>query len=128
VIDQLAFADMLTFGVYERHVVRARHVYRHRRDRLIGALAAALPRLVVRGTAAGMQLLLSLPNEVDDVAIASAAASQGIGVRALSPLHLTASPDRGLLLDFGRLSETQIDQAVSALSATLFTVGAVPRR
>jgi GntR family transcriptional regulator/MocR family aminotransferase len=118
-IDQLAMADLLSTGEYERHVVRARHVYRHRRDRLVRALSMRVPRLKIRGAAAGMQLLLGLSDDVDDVAIADAAASRGIGVRALSPLHLTESHERGLLLGFGRLSDNRIEEGVDALSSVI---------
>jgi GntR family transcriptional regulator/MocR family aminotransferase len=118
-IDQFALADLLSTGEYERHVVRARHVYRHRRDRLVRALSTSLPRLEVGGAAAGMQLLLRLSDDVDDVAIADAAASRGIGVRALSPLHLTESQERGLLLGFGRLSDNRIEEGVDALSSVI---------
>jgi len=112
-------ADLLSTGEYERHVVRARHEYRHRRDRLVRALSTRLPRLEFAGAAAGMQLLLQLPDQVDDVAIEEAAASRGIGVRALSPLHLRANPERGLLLGYGRLSESRIEDAIGALSSVI---------
>ena len=118
-VDQLALAHLLSTGEYERHVVRARHEYRRRRDRLVRALSTRLPRLEFRGAAAGMQLLLQLPDQVDDVAIADTAASRGIGVRALSPLHLAPSRERGLLLGYGRLSESRIEDAVSALSSVI---------
>jgi GntR family transcriptional regulator/MocR family aminotransferase len=123
-IDQLALADLLVSGAYERHVVRARHAYRHRRDRLVRALGGRLPALAFRGAAAGMRLLLELPRGVDDVAIADAAASRGIHVRALSPLHLTPSHEGGLLLGYGRLSESRIEDAVGALAAVIEEAGA----
>jgi DNA-binding transcriptional MocR family regulator len=64
-----------------------------------------------------MQLLLMLPDEADDVEIAAAAArSNGIGISALSPLHLEAHTERGLLLGYGRLREPSIPEAVTALS------------
>jgi len=123
-VDQLALADLLSTGDYERHVVRARREYRQRRDRLVRALATRLPRLEFAGAAAGMQLLLELPDQVDDVAIAEAASSRGIGVRALSPLHLAPSRERGLLLGYGRLSESRIEDAVGALSSVIIDAGA----
>jgi GntR family transcriptional regulator/MocR family aminotransferase len=123
-VEQLALADLLSTGEYERHVVRARHEYRHRRDRLVRAVSMRLPRLEFRGAAAGMQLLLELPAQADDLAIADAAASRGIGVRALSPLHLTPSRERGLLLGYGRLSESRIEDAVGALSSVIMEAGA----
>ena len=71
-----------------------------------------------------MQLLLELPDQADDVAIADAAVSRGIHVRALSPLHLTPSRERGLLLGYGRLAESRIDVAVGALSSVIKEAGA----
>jgi GntR family transcriptional regulator/MocR family aminotransferase len=123
-VDQLAFANLLSTGEYERHVVRARHVYRRRRDRLVQAFSAKLPQLEVRGAAAGMQMLLPLADEVDDEAVAEAAASKGIGVRPMSSLHLVRSTERGLLLGYGRLPETRIDEAVDALSSVLVDANA----
>ena len=118
-VDQLAFADLLSSGEYERHIVRARRAYRHRRDALVRALRSRLPALEIRGAAAGIQLLLMLPDNLDDVEIADAARSSGVGVSALSPLHLAPSPGRGLLLGYGRLPEPCIDAAVTALSKAI---------
>jgi GntR family transcriptional regulator/MocR family aminotransferase len=126
-IDQLAFADLLATREYERHVVRARHEYRHRRDRLVRTVARSLPGLVFGGAAAGMQLLLRLPDQVDDVAVAETAAARGICVRALSPLHLVPSRERGLLLGYGRLLGSRVEDAVAALSSVLVEAGAVSR-
>jgi GntR family transcriptional regulator / MocR family aminotransferase len=125
-IDQLALASLLTAGEYERHIARARHAYRRRRDLLLQALTARFPRLRVSGAAAGMQLLLPLPGQTDDAALAQAAAARGVGITALSPLHLARSPDRGLLLGFGRLPEHKIPLAVDALWTVLNENGAVP--
>jgi GntR family transcriptional regulator / MocR family aminotransferase len=125
-IDQLALADLLTSGEYERHIVRARHAYRRRRDLLLHALTARFPRLHVSGAAAGMQLLLPLPGQTDDTALVDAAAARGIGIDALSPLHLARFPDRGLLLGFGRLPDHKIPSAVDALWTVLKETGTAP--
>ena len=125
-VDQLTLASLLSSGDYERHVVRARHVYRRRRDLLLDALMSRFPRLQVSGAAAGMQLLLPLPGRADDSVLAEAAAARGIGITALSPLHLARSSDRGLLLGFGRLAEHKIPLAVDALWTVLNETGAAP--
>ena len=83
-IDQLALAELLTSGDYERHVTRVRHVYRRRRDRLVKALARSLPKLEIRGAAVGMHLLLAFDPGLDDQAVVDAAAERGI--RVASPL------------------------------------------
>ena len=66
-----------------------------------------------------MHILLQLPDDRDDIAIAAEAATQGIGVKALSPLQLTPSHQRGLVLGYGRLPEAKINEATHALAALL---------
>ena len=119
VIDQLTLAELIASGAYDRHVARVRHVYRRRRDRLIGAAARHLPAHPVEGAAAGLHVLLRLPGDVDDVGLANAAASRGIRVDPLSAMLLDGGPDRGLLLGYGRLPEEHIDEAVAALAGSL---------
>jgi hypothetical protein len=71
-----------------------------------------------------MQLLLPLPGQTDDTILAQAAAARGTGITALSPLHLARSPDRRLLLGFGRLPDHKIPAAVDALWSVLSQAGA----
>ena len=118
-LDQLALARLLADGDYERHVARMRQVYRSRRDQLRRALASSLPALPVRGAVAGMHILVSLPEDGDDVAISRRAAAQGIRVSALSPMYLTRPARPGLLLGYGRLPEETIASAVRALAKVL---------
>jgi GntR family transcriptional regulator/MocR family aminotransferase len=118
-LDQLALAHLLHTGEYERHVVQTRRTYRRRRDRLVQALSRRLSAMEIRGAAAGMQLLLALPADIDDLQLVDAASSHGINISALSPLHLTPGPQRGLLVGFGRLPEPSIEPAVEALAAAI---------
>ncbi|MBA2254523.1 MAG: aminotransferase class I/II-fold pyridoxal phosphate-dependent enzyme, partial [Chloroflexi bacterium] len=122
-VDQLALANLLVSGEYDRHVARTRHVYRRRRDRLIASLSERLPRLTVHGAAAGLHVLLRLPAQTDDRAVSAAAASHGIRVSALSPMSLVEVADRGLVLGYGRLPVERIDDAVAALAAVLHDGG-----
>jgi GntR family transcriptional regulator/MocR family aminotransferase len=118
-LDQLALAELIESGDYDRHVARARHVYRQRRDALIDALAGHLPGLAVHGAAAGLHVLLRLPADADDVAICAAAAERGIGVNPLSPMSLTGGVEPGLVLGYSRLTVERIEPAVAALAASL---------
>ncbi len=115
---QLALASLIRSGDYERHLRRVRAVYRHRRDRLIQALATHLPGLPVEGIAAGMHVLLRLPPGVDDGAAAARAERAGVRVAALSAFA-RAAPGRGLVLGFGRIPEEHVEAAVAALAAAL---------
>jgi len=117
-LDQLTLAEFLTHGDYDRHVRRARAVYRARRDRLIAALARHLPGLEIEGVAAGLHLLLRLPPGVDDSAIARDARSAGINVSALSAFRIKPASSGGLVLGYGRLAESAIEAAVQELART----------
>jgi GntR family transcriptional regulator/MocR family aminotransferase len=127
-VDQLAFADLLTSGEYERHVARARRAYRARRDRVVRALAEALPGLPIRGASAGMHLLLRFADGEDDRPASVAAAEDGIRVRALSEMHLGASQQRGILIGYGRLSEERVAPAIEALRGALVRAGVAGAR
>jgi GntR family transcriptional regulator/MocR family aminotransferase len=82
-IEQLALADFIASGAYDRHVRRSRLVYRRRRDRLVDAVRRAAPAVAVTGIAAGLHALLTLPDGCDEERIAARAADRGL---AVSPL------------------------------------------
>jgi GntR family transcriptional regulator/MocR family aminotransferase len=123
-VDQLALANLVESGEYDRHVARARHAYRRRRDRLVAALTRRLPQYAIEGAAAGLHVLLRLPPAVDDRVVRTAAAAAGIGVRALSEMSLTDDEERGLVLGYGRITLEGIDAAVAALASVLREVSA----
>ena len=123
VFSQLAMAELLRSGDYDRHVARARQVYRRRRDAIVASLGRRLPRLEVCGVAAGLHVLLRLPDGVDDTTVALDAAERGIGVVPLSPMALDGRGEPGLVLGYSRLIETGVDDAVAALAASLSASG-----
>jgi GntR family transcriptional regulator/MocR family aminotransferase len=128
VLEQLAFADLLASGEYDRHIARARQVYRQRRDALVAAVGRRLSGLRLDGAAAGLHVLLRLPDDVDDVAIARTAAGREMRVEPLSPMSLVDAPDRGLVLGYSRLPVERIDGAVAGLAEVMRSVGALPVR
>jgi GntR family transcriptional regulator/MocR family aminotransferase len=128
VLEQLALAEMIASGDYDRHVARARQVYRDRRDALVDAVSRRLPGLRLDGAAAGLHVLLRLPESVDDVAVARGAAEHGIRVEPLSPMSLIGAPDRGLVLGYSRLPGGRMDPAVARLAEILRGTGALASR
>ena len=69
--DQLAMAEFLTSGAYDRHVRAMRLHYRRRRDQLVEALAARAPGARVTGITAGLHLLIELPSGNESAAVRS---------------------------------------------------------
>jgi GntR family transcriptional regulator/MocR family aminotransferase len=115
-LDQLTLAELLTNGHYDRHVRRARAVYRTRRDRLLAAIAKHLPELAIEGVAAGVHLLLRLPRGIDDRAVADSARDAGIAVPPLSAFRIRPSDTGGLVIGYGRLHESAVAAATRTLA------------
>nr|WP_246852448.1 PLP-dependent aminotransferase family protein [Patulibacter sp. SYSU D01012] len=123
-LEQLALAELLRGGAYERGVLRARARYRARRDALVAALRAELPACGIAGVAAGLHLVLRLPAGADEAAAAAACAAARIRVRPLGDWALDGvrDPAPALVLGYGWLAEPAIPAAVRALAAALATV------
>ncbi|TQL20647.1 PLP-dependent aminotransferase family protein [Streptomyces sp. SLBN-134] len=82
-LEQLALAEFLISGAYDRHVRAARLRYRRRRDSLAGALADRAPDVRVTGVAAGLHAVLQLPPGTEQ-SVVQAATWQNLAVHGLS--------------------------------------------
>ena len=118
-LGQLAFAQMLERGDYQRQIRKARAVYRARRDRLVAVLAEHFPELTVSGVSAGLHVLLNLPAAVDDNGLERSALEAGIRLEALARYTIQDRGKRGLLLGYGRVHETALAAAIAKLAPTL---------
>ena len=75
-LEQLALADFITRGAYDRHLRRSGRAYRRRRDALIEALEARLPGATVSGAAAGLHIAVHIPG-ADEAALVEACRRAG---------------------------------------------------
>ncbi len=119
VLEQLAFAELLATGGYERHLRTMRRRYRQRRDVAVAAIAEHIPGATVAGVAAGMHLLVTLPPGVDDVALAGRAATLGIGALALSTTRVRASGPPGLAIGYAAVPPDRLRDAVASVGRLL---------
>jgi GntR family transcriptional regulator / MocR family aminotransferase len=119
--EQLALADFLVSGSYDRHVRRMRQRYRRRRDRLVEALAAHAPHVRVTGIAAGLHAVLRLPPGTEASTV-KAAAWHGVALDGLGafrhPETDMAARD-GLVVGYATPPEHAYAAAVDALCAVL---------
>jgi GntR family transcriptional regulator/MocR family aminotransferase len=86
VLEQMALAEFIGSGAYDRHIRRSRLRYRRRRDRLVGMLAERSPEVKVTGIAAGMHAVLRLGRDLresDEAGIVSRAARAGLTIQGL---------------------------------------------
>jgi GntR family transcriptional regulator / MocR family aminotransferase len=115
-IEQRTLARLIRNGDYDRHVRRARTVYRRRRDRLMEELAGHLPELPVEGIAAGLHALVRLPTGIGDEAVAARAARDGVRVVPLTRYTHSGGGGGGLVIGYGRLHEASIPSAIRILA------------
>jgi len=116
--EQLTLAEFIAAGDLDRHIRRMRLVYRRRRDRLVGALAAHVPAVRVRGVAAGLQALLELPPDGPGEADAVAhLARRGVAVQGVSWYHHAHAADHapGLVVGYATPSAHAFTGTLEAL-------------
>jgi GntR family transcriptional regulator/MocR family aminotransferase len=122
-LDQLAFADFIERGELDRHLRKARHVYRRRRDATVEALRRHLPSLTIKGVAAGLHVMVNLSPGLNEDRIEEAAALHSLwvyGVRA----HRKAAGAAALLLGYGSLPEARIGAGIALLATIVKTIQA----
>jgi GntR family transcriptional regulator / MocR family aminotransferase len=127
VLEQAALAELLVSGSYERHIRRSRVRYRRRRDLVVSLLAAELPDARVRGTSAGLHLLVETPSVVsvaDEAAVETEARRRGVGVIGLGAHRHSPGP-AGFVLGFGHLTEPALRRGVTTLAAVIRTTAGV---
>jgi GntR family transcriptional regulator/MocR family aminotransferase len=120
VLDQLAFAEFVRTGGYDRHLRAARIRYRARRDSIVSELAEHLPGSRVLGVAAGLHLLLYLARGSDAAAVVNHAATAGIRIANLDTYRFRSVPGTpGLVLGYGNLADHQVRDAVTRLTSAV---------
>jgi GntR family transcriptional regulator / MocR family aminotransferase len=116
-LDQLALAELLTSGAYDRHVRRMRQRYRRRRDRLLALLGEAAPEGRALGVAAGLHVVLELPGEEELLARAAERSLALTGLRAF--WHRPEGRPGGVVLGYAAPPEHAYAQTLAALQASL---------
>ena len=116
-ITQVALAELMDQGHYAAHIRRMRVLYARRRALLASLIAEHLgpASLHPQASNAGLHLVLRLPEGSDDVAIAARAEARGVLTRPLSRYYRRSGAQRGLLLGYACVQETDIEPAFRVL-------------
>jgi GntR family transcriptional regulator/MocR family aminotransferase len=118
-LEQLALADLITRGEFDRHLRRMRPVYRRRRDALLTALARRLPRLEPAGVSAGLHLVTWLPPHLDEATVVEAAADAGVGIEGVTPYRISHPGPGGLIFGYATTNEQAIAEGVDILARAI---------
>ena len=121
-LDQLALADFIRDGHFERHVRRARARNAARRSALLAALAEHLgDRVEVCAADAGIHVLLWVRGLAVAKLRPALAHAERLGVRAypVAPCYLKPPRTAGLILGYAGLGERQIRDGIRLLAEAL---------
>ncbi len=118
-LEQLAFADFLARGEFDRHLRRMRPVYRRRRDALLAALGRHLPGLEPAGISAGLHLVTWLPPRLDEATVVGAARRAGVALDAVGPYRITGPGPGGLIFGYATANERVIADGVARLASVI---------
>ncbi|MGW5668995.1 aminotransferase-like domain-containing protein [Micromonospora sp. NPDC003776] len=117
---QQATLEFVTAPAWARHRRALRTALRARREALLIALRRYLPELappaIPRG---GLHLWARLPDSIDDVAVAAAAASEGVIVFPSRPWYAAEPPAPHLRLTYAAAPPDLMDEAVRRLARAL---------
>jgi GntR family transcriptional regulator/MocR family aminotransferase len=122
VFVQLAIARFIEGGHYSAHLRRTRAVYEQRRQILTDACRRHLGFCTLIAGQGGVNIALYLPDDLNDVTIADAAARQNISASPMSRMCWSARPRQGLLLGYCSVPNAQIEPAVIRLAKIIDNV------
>ena len=117
---QQAALEFVSTPAWARHRRTLRSALRARREALHTALERHLPQVVPQSVPrGGMHLWVRLPDGADDVAVATAAAAEGVIVFPGRPWFAAEPPGPHLRLTFAAAPPEQMDEAVRRLARAL---------
>jgi GntR family transcriptional regulator/MocR family aminotransferase len=114
-------AEFIEQGHFTSHIRRMRALYGQRRDVMLATIAGRYGNaLAIAGGDAGLHLVLKLPQDVDDRAVAAAALAEDIVVRPLSGYY-ARRPDAesGLLIGYACVPDEEIGPAFAKLAGVI---------
>jgi GntR family transcriptional regulator/MocR family aminotransferase len=115
-LEELALADLIASGAFDRHVRAARVRYREKRAALLEAIEVALPGARVRGIDAGLHVLLELPAGVEEAAVVADALAAGVRVQGLRDFTRAHPGPPALVLGYGLPTVRELREAVDAIA------------
>jgi GntR family transcriptional regulator/MocR family aminotransferase len=112
-LNQWVFSDLIERGELDRHLRRQRRRYGRRREALLEALAKDLPEASVSGAAAGLYIMVGLPEGTSEPAVLAAARLRGIALEG------AGGSKPALVVGYANLADTAVVPAVKQLAASI---------
>jgi GntR family transcriptional regulator/MocR family aminotransferase len=123
--DELALAELIESGDWDRHVRRMRGRHRARRDRFAATLAESAPSARAIGISAGLHAVVELPGRgPTEKELVTRARGRSIGLFPLGPFwHRPRRRPQALVVGYGSPPEHRYEAALRELGDVLSVVG-----
>lgn len=109
-------ASFINEGHFARHLKRMRQVYAEELNYLLALLEEQLPsHITVQPASRGMHLILWLPQDWSDKAVAEALSEAGVSSRPLSSMSFSNQRPPALVLGYTGYPKSVVQQAVSRM-------------
>jgi GntR family transcriptional regulator/MocR family aminotransferase len=116
---ECALADLFEEGEIQRHVRRARRVYRARRDAMVRSLRSRLPDVRFDVPSGGISIWCRAPRRLHVEPWAARCLAAGVRFHTGRWFAFDGRPQPAFRLGFAALSETQIERAVEKMAGAL---------
>ncbi|MFD6893223.1 PLP-dependent aminotransferase family protein [Rhodococcus sp. NPDC060086] len=121
-VSALALSAFIDDGSLTRHLARTARTYRARRAAFVDALRRKtddLDGVHVAGIDAGLHVVLSLPDGLDDAAVAAAAEQLGVRTTPVSTQLAGDQGPRGLVCGYACLPESAAGETATVIAAAV---------
>ncbi len=119
-LEQLALANMLTTGVFEKHIRKIRKNYAKKNEFTLQQIYSKLGELVeIIGMNSGLNVLLRMKYPVNEAEMLLFLARQGVLIGGMSEYRIVKSIESVLILSFRGIDTKDIDPGISRLSDLL---------
>jgi GntR family transcriptional regulator / MocR family aminotransferase len=116
-IDQQVVAKFMEEGNYTAHIAKMRTLYRAKRSCLIESITKHLgEEFEVMGDAAGLHIIVQLPERLNESIAIELAKSRGVEVDAVSTMYQLHKQNHQVMLGYGAPSLDEIQKGVSLLA------------
>lgn len=121
---QAALTQFILDGYFYSHIRRMRRIYRRRQAKFVDALSRYLRKgIPVIRPPGGMQMALTLPDELKAEVVSQAAAGFGLHVRPIGIYAITERAPNALHLGFAAVPDRRIQSETQKLANAINAVG-----
>ncbi|MEV6340550.1 PLP-dependent aminotransferase family protein [Nocardia vinacea] len=126
-VDQLALAQLLRSGHYDKHVRQMRRNYSVRRKQLIVEFASKAPNVIVRGDNSGLHLPAELPSAAHERVLLSVLRADGFAVQGVSECRVGGNTDgsNGLVIGFASIKTAALTRLADLVGQVCAGTGPV---